>query len=264
MDLFYFLSKAFWFLARPGNLVLLIILIGTLVAWVRPAKSGRAWLTALSAILLFITFAPVATWISRPLEQRFPPPASLPASIDGILVLGGYSSARIADQTGLIAVSGSAERIMVSAALARRHPEARLVITGRGEDHPTLAAWLSDLGLDRNRILYEPAARNTFENAALSHRRVQPEPNEVWLLVTSAQHMPRAVGIFRKIGWSLIPYPVDYQTAEIELFADWPDVAANLENVGVALKEWIGLVVYYALDRTDELFPGPDTASPAR
>ncbi len=69
--------------------------------------------------------------------------------------------------------------------------------------------------------------------------------------------MPRALGVFRKIGWALIPYPVDYQTADVELLGDWPDVAANLDNIGVALKEWIGLVAYYAMDRTDELFPGP-------
>jgi uncharacterized SAM-binding protein YcdF (DUF218 family) len=113
------------------------------------------------------------------------------------------------------------------------------------------------MSLDQNRISFEPEARNTFENATLSYRKLQPDPNEVWLLVTSAQHMPRAVGVFRKIGWPLIPYPVDYQTADIEMFADWPDLAANLAGIGVALKEWIGLVAYYAMDRTDELFPGP-------
>ncbi len=125
-------------------------------------------------------------------------------------------------------------------------------------DHPTISAWLSDIGIDRDRISFEPDARNTFENATLSYRNLQPDPNEVWLLVTSAQPMPRAVGVFRKIGWALIPYPVDYQTADVELLGDWPDVAANLDNIGVALKEWIGLIAYYAMDRTDELFPGPD------
>ena len=69
--------------------------------------------------------------------------------------------------------------------------------------------------------------------------------------------MPRAVGIFRKIGWPVIPYPVDYQTADIEMFADWPDVAANLAGIGATLKEWVGLVAYYVMDRTDELLPGP-------
>ena len=261
MDLAYFLSKAFWFLARPGNLVLLVILIGTLVAWVRPAKSGRIWLTALSALLLFVAFAPVYTWIARPLEYRFPPVPSLPAEIDGILVLGGLSNERVADHTGLLTIGGGAERIMIAAALARRHPAAQLVIAGRGEDHPTVATWFSDIGIDDSRIVYESESRNTFENAFLAHRKVQPGPNEVWLLVTSAQHMPRAVGVFRKIGWSVLPYPVDYQTAEIELLADYQDVATNLAQIGVAFKEWVGLVAYYAMDRTDELFPGPVDSS---
>jgi uncharacterized SAM-binding protein YcdF (DUF218 family) len=237
LDLAYFLSKAFWFLARPGNLVLLIILIGTLVAWVRPAKSGRIWLTALSALLLFVAFAPVYTWIARPLEYRFSPVPSQPAEIDGILVLGGLSNERVADHTVLLTIGGGAER----------------------EDHPTVATWFSDIGIDDGRIVYESESRNTFENAFLAHRKVQPGPNEVWLLVTSAQHMPRAVGVFRKIGWPLVPYPVDYQTAEIELLADYQDVATNLAQIGVAFKEWVGLVAYYVMDRTDELFPAPQT-----
>ena len=124
MDLAYFISKAFWFAARPGNLVLIVLLVGTLVAWIRPAKSGRLWLTALSALLVLITIMPVHTWIARPLEDRFPPPASLPAEIDGILVLGGFSNARIADQRGQMAISKSAERIMVAAALPHRQSRA--------------------------------------------------------------------------------------------------------------------------------------------
>ena len=263
MDFVHFLSKGFWFLARPGSLILLIVLIGTLVAWIRPARSGRVWLTALSALLLFVTFAPVASWIGRPLEQRFSAPAALPAEVDGILVLGGFSNAGVADQNGTLSVSESAERIMISAALARRHPEARLMISGRGENHPTLSAWLSDLGLDPGRVVFESEARNTFENAALSYRQAQPGKDEVWLLVTSAQHMPRAAGVFRKIGWDLIPYPVDYQFADVAPLTNWPDLAANLVKIGHVLKEWVGLVVYYFLDRTSELFPGPDPSDRA-
>ena len=261
MDLAHFISKAVWFVLRPGNLLLLVLLAGTLAAWLRPAKDmsgGRLWLTLLSALLLFMTFAPVYSWIARPLEDRFPLPASLPAQIDGILVLGGVLQRPIADERQVLAVSESAERIMVAAALARQHPGARLVITGRGEYHRSLAAWLSQIGLESDRIEYETEARNTFENALLSHCMVQPGPDEVWLLVTSAQHMPRAMGVFRKLGWSALPYPVDYQTAGPDTLTDWPDAAANLAGIGVVLKEWAGLLAYYLLDRTDELWPGPD------
>jgi uncharacterized SAM-binding protein YcdF (DUF218 family) len=88
---------------------------------------------------------------------------------------------------------------------------------------------------------------------------IQPGPNEVWLLVTSAQHMPRAVGVFRKIDWPVIPYPVDYETAEIEMLASWPGVAGSLKGLNSVMKEWVGLVAYYVMDRTDELFPAPQT-----
>ncbi len=260
MDLTDFISKAVWFVVRPGNLLVLVLLACTLVAWLRPAKDmsgGRLWLTLLSALLLFVTFAPVYSWIARPLEDRFPLPASLPAQIDGILVLGGVLQRPVADERQVLAVSEAAERLMVPAALALRYPGARLVITGSGEDHRSLIAWFSDIGLGNDRIEFETAARNTFENALLSHRMVQPGPDEVWLLVTSAQHMPRAMGVFRKLGWSVLPYPVDYQTAGLDTVTDWPDAAANLAGIGVVLKEWVGLLAYYLLDRTDELWPAP-------
>ena len=257
MDLAFVISKAVWFVLLPGNLLLLVLLAGTLYAWLRPGRSGRIWLTGLTAVLLFVTVAPVHSWISRPLEDRFARPAALPDRIDGILVLGGIVQRPIADERGALTVNESAERLMVPAALAIRYPEARLVISGRGEDHPVVSAWLAQIGLDPARIEYESAARNTFENALFAQRKVRPGPEEVWLLVTSAQHMPRAVGVFRKIGWPVVPYPVDYRTGDAETSWAWPDSAANLSAIGVALKEWVGLLAYYLLDRSDELWPAP-------
>jgi len=260
LDLAHFISKAVWFVLRPGNLLLLILLVATLVAWLRPGRGGRLWLTLLSAALLLVTFAPVYGWVARPLEDRFPLPAALPAHIDGILVLGGITQGPISDQREILAVSEAAERLMVAAALALRFPGARLVISGRGEEQQSLKAWFSHIGLESERVEFETAARNTFENAVLSHRKVQPRPDEVWLLVTSAQHMPRAMGVFRKLGWPVLPYPVDFRTAGPDNLVGWPDMAANLAGLGVVLKEWVGLLAYYLLDRTDQLWPAPDEA----
>lgn len=257
MDLAHYTSKAVVFAIQPGNLLILVLLVGTLLAWLRPGRSGRIWLTLLTAVLLFVAIAPVTDWIARPLEDRFSPPAVLPARVDGILVLGGILQRPITDERGALAVNDSAERFMVPAALALQHPEARLVITGQGEDHRVLTSWFSQIGIDAGRIVYEPASRNTFENAVFSQRLVQPGPEEVWLLVTSAQHMPRAVGLFRKIGWPVVPYPVDYRTGDSETFWTWSDPAAKLSGIGIVLKEWMGLLAYYLLDRSDELWPAP-------
>ena len=257
MDFTFFLSKAFWFVVQPGNLILIILSAVAVLSWLRPNTNARAWLTALAAVLILITILPIQSWIAHPLEDRFPSPAKLPDKIDGILVLGGIVQSGIAHETGLLTVNESAERIMVAAALAFRYPEARFVISGRGENHETLIEWFAAIGLDTDRVEFEPNARNTFENAEFSYRRVQPASDETWLLVTTAQHMPRAVGVFRKLGWSLVPYPVDFRAVDMGILTFWPDFADNLVRIGDTLKEWTGLVAYYAMGRTDELFPAP-------
>ena len=259
MDTVHFFSQAFWFAARPGNLLLILLVIGAVASWIRHGTDGRVWLTTLAAILVLITLLPIHSWIAHPLEDRFLPPDPLPEQIDGILVLGGVTQNSIAEQRRVLAISESAERIMVPVQLAFRYPDARLVITGRGEDDQSLTDWFSAIGLDLDRIEFETEARNTFENALFGQQLINPDPDDTWLLVTSASHMPRAVGVFRKVGWTVIPYPVDYRSVEGEPLVDRLDVAGNLVRIGEPLKEWIGLVVYYAMDRTDELFPAPDT-----
>jgi uncharacterized SAM-binding protein YcdF (DUF218 family) len=92
MDLTYLTSKIFWFVARPDNLVLIVLLIGTCVAWMRSAEAGRTWLTSVTFLLVLFMILPVSSWVARALEQRFLAPNSLPTEIDGILVLGGSES----------------------------------------------------------------------------------------------------------------------------------------------------------------------------
>ena len=58
--------------------------------------------------------------------------------------------------------------------------------------------------------MLEDQSRNTRENAIFTRRLVDPKPGERWLLVTSAWHMPRAIGVFRKAGFEIEAFPVDY------------------------------------------------------
>jgi uncharacterized SAM-binding protein YcdF (DUF218 family) len=91
----------------------------------------------------------------------------------------------------------------------------------------------------------------------MSMRAMAPAPGEVWLLVTSAWHMPRSVGVFRKQGWTVVPYPVDYATNGRYWRSKGIDLTGELAGVALGLREWIGLVAYWLLGRTDALFPAP-------
>ena len=70
---------------------------------------------------------------------------------------------------------------------------------------------LERLGLAAGRVIYEERSRNTSENAEFSLAIARPQPGETWLLITSAFHMSRAVGSFRRAGWNVVPYPVDFR-----------------------------------------------------
>jgi uncharacterized SAM-binding protein YcdF (DUF218 family) len=87
---------------------------------------------------------------------------------------------------------------------------------------------------------------------------VDPKPGERWLLVTSAWHMPRSIGIFRRVGFTVEPWPVDYRTADAwDLLRLFDAPADGLKRLDTATREWVGLLIYRLTGRTDALFPAP-------
>ena len=115
------------------------------------------------------------------------------------------------------------------------------------------------LGVPASQFVLEDKSRNTYENAVFTKALVKPQAGETWLLVTSASHMPRSVGIFRKIGFSVVPYPSEYRTRGTtrELWNPVRQFSEGMQRTDMAVREWIGLVAYYWAGRTSALFPAP-------
>ena len=120
-----------------------------------------------------------------------------------------------------------------------------------------LRRFLRDQQLPSRRILFEDRARNTYENAVFSRSLAQPRPGERWLLVTSAAHMPRAVGCFEQLGWPVIAYPVDYRTTGRLERGRGSTSSLRLRELDEAGRAWVGLVVYWLTGRIGAPFPAP-------
>ena len=262
--MFFYLSKIFWFFIQPLNLAIFLLLAG-LVA----AAFGRRRLAASGSMLAFLILA-LSAWTSlgammlNPLEERFAKPP-LPQKVDGIVVLGGGFEGAINLVRGGYELNSGGDRMVETAILARRFPEAKVVVSGgTGElfldgegDADTAPRLLSALGVSADRLILENKSRNTYENAVFTRQMVAPKPGETWLLVTSAFHMPRAKALFDKAGFPTIPWPVDYRTSGKEgigLFRDNP--ADSLQVTTMAIREWIGLAAYWLSGRIDRPFPG--------
>jgi len=186
----------------------------------------------------------------------------MPTDVAGIIVLGGGQDARITFERGQPTVSDPAERLIEAAALMRRYPEAEVIFSGGlGFGNTTeadVARGIFELmGADTGRIMFDETARNTYENALATYAAVLPDPNSTWLLVTSATHMPRSMAVFRKAGWPVVAFPVDYRTGRTRSKETWFQLARHLNDLDLAVHEYVGLIAYWALGRIDDPWPEP-------
>lgn len=257
-------SKIFGFFLAPVHVGIFLCVVGASLLYTRWRAWGRALSTLGALALLLMGFTPLGYMLAAPLEARFPePPRDMPAP-DGIIVLGGAADAELSADKNWPVLSEAAERLTTPIALMREYPNARLVFTGgsatpgsRPEAEAVRRFW-REAGVDKGDVLYEDRSRSTLENAVFARERVQPKPGERWLLVTSALHMPRAMGVFRKAGFPAIAFPVDYRTQGDIGRLELPGGATGaLSLVDAAVHEWAGLVAYRLTGKTDALFPAP-------
>jgi uncharacterized SAM-binding protein YcdF (DUF218 family) len=265
--LFFVLSKTLGFLLLPTNFLIGVGFIGAILLLTRFASLGRKLVMASVLLLVICGLSPLGNYLLYPLESRFPPwEAGAGAPPDGIIILGASIEADLSAAHGTPVVRSAPDRIITAAALAHRYPNARVVFSGGSANLISTDAREADfagaifesLGIAKSRLIMERESRNTLENAQFSKALVAPKAGERWLLVTSAFHMPRSIGLFRKAGFAVEAYPVDWRVGGRGDLMSFSNVILDgLGRTEVAVREWIGLIAYRATGKIDDLLPGP-------
>jgi uncharacterized SAM-binding protein YcdF (DUF218 family) len=264
--LFFVLSKTLGYLLLPTNFLIAIGFVGAILMATRFASLGRKLVIVAVLLLVVCGLSPLGKALLYPLEQRFPQWDATRGTPDGIIILGGSIDADLSVAYGTPVVRGAPDRIITAAALARRYPNARVVFSGGSanlisndaREADFAGAIFESLGVDKSRLTMERQSRNTQENADFSKALVAPKDGERWLLVTSAFHMPRSVGLFRKAGFAVEPYPVDWRVgSRDDLMSPSNAAIEGLARTDLAIREWMGLIAYRLTGRIDELLPGP-------
>jgi uncharacterized SAM-binding protein YcdF (DUF218 family) len=252
--LFFVASKVVGLALRAETWIALFLLLGFWAQYRGRMWTGRVLLGMGFSLLVGLAALPIGDLMLRPFETAYPAKPDI-TDADGIIVLGGAEQAGLAHRWGLPMVNEAGERFIAGAALAREHPQTRLVFSGGsgslrdlGRNHTLQADMAMDLfvslGIDPARITLEGASRNTAENARNSNALIRPQEGEKWVLVTSAFHMRRAVRSFHAAGWDqIIPYPVDFRARRLRNGLIW-DLPRNLRLFNTAIKETVGLIAY--------------------
>ncbi len=256
---FFILSKL---LGAALKLETWLLVMAVLTFWA--SQSGRLRLVqALSAgtaaVILLVGLIPIGDILMRPLETKFPIQDDL-GNIEGIIVLGGGEDVPASLLSGQPQLGEGGDRYVAAVMLAHRFPDSRVVFAGgSGRLRDVTGAETSEaeiakqvfkaVGIAPERLLFEGQSRNTTENAANAHKAVQPEEGSKWALVTSAFHMPRALGSFKAAGWQhVVPFPVDFRTRDLRNGFGW-NFQRNLGLVNTAVREWVGRAVYSVTGR---------------
>ncbi len=250
--MFFNASKILWALLNPVTVMFILLVIAGWLLWRQPRVGRKVALWVIS-IVVFLSVFPCGEIALQGLENRYAPP-TLPTHVDGIILLGGFIETQQSMAHNQVQMNDSGDRFTAFEMLAAHYPAAQLVFTGGSGDlfDPNtkesdlfIKLW-HDTGHSDKNLLLENKSRNTFENAVLSKQLAKPKTNAIWLLVTSASHMPRAVAIFHNIDWPVTAYPCDYQTNGDPLFSPLNmSPLRNWKKLTVAVKEYLGLIVYH-------------------
>lgn len=246
-------SKLLSFAIEPLFWVLALLACGLLLSSWRGPRLGRSltWLALLVLIGASWTSGPEA--LVRALESRHPRPTGIDMQQQvGIVVLGGgLASPELWDSHREVGLNEQAERMTEAVALMRRYPHLRLLFTGGiatvsatgASEAERARVFFVAMGIDPARVMYEDRSRNTYENALYSAGLPGVDKRQTWLLLTSAFHMPRAMGVFNHVGWNVTPWPVDYRATAHDSWFDF-SLHYGPGSWTLALHEWLGMAAY--------------------
>jgi uncharacterized SAM-binding protein YcdF (DUF218 family) len=264
-DVFFVLSKIGWLLLSPINIIVLFVSVGSLALLLNRISLAKWLLFPTTLLTLALLIYPIGDYVMNPLESRFNKPIRLPSNIDGIIVLGGGEELKLSVDWNTAEMGAGGDRYIAAAILAKQYPEAPVIFSGGSGllNSPVLVReasiakrLLTAVGISPNRLILESESRNTYENFS-NLTPLIPNRTGKYLLITSAYHMPRAVGIARHFALDVIPYPVDYR-ANTEEFRQYDfNLFEHLQVLEPAWREWIGLTVYYLTGKTSSWFPQP-------
>ena len=260
MDWFVYFSKMVPAFVYPVGLT--FVLLVAALCCVRSEKWRGRFLVAALAIIWICGLPFPAAWLTRALETAYPP---LPngEKADMIVVLGGGTES-FETPRPMVEIGGAGDRILYAAKLYHEGRADKVLFGGayfsvlNGEKTSVaseMAEIAKTLNVPEDAILLQETSLNTAEEAVADAEILRAAGAKKIIVVTSATHMYRAVGLFAKQGFDVVPAPTDYSYSDAEwknLTTPTPEKwyqyvipqSGNIRALETALKEYLGVFVY--------------------
>lgn len=251
--MFFYLSKILFFLTTPIVWIFGLLLWGIFTK--KPLRKKRL-LWASLICLYFFSNAFITDEFVRAYEDRNTPFSEITEQFDVAIVLGGFSNYDA--ELNMVQFHSASDRLTEGIRFYKTGKAKKIMITsGSGQimrpdekEALYIKEFLISIGIPEKDLIIESESKNTKENAVNSAKILNEKyTNGNFVLITSAFHMPRAKGCFKKVGISVTPYSVDQQAGPRKFLLDHLFIpsADSLRRWQMLIKEWIGFTTYWIM-----------------
>ena len=258
----FYLSKLLWFLFNPFNCILFLFFLSLILNFFKFLKFSKIILFFSFLLFIISGVLPTGSYLLYLLEKNYHNRVALPENVDGILILSGATNPFLTKEYDQISLNGSVERLTESIQLINKYPTAKVFFAGGSGyvEYPDLnhsevaKKFYESLNVNTKNIFFDKKSRNTYENIVFANKKINPNINEKWIIVTSAFHLKRAISVGEKLGWELIPYATDYKLSKK---FKWGLSFSFYQNFGMlqhSSHEWVGIIAYYFMGRSSKIF----------
>lgn len=245
--MFFVLSKTLNILINPVVWILMLLIL----ALISRNRKGRYLIASIAALLFFSN--PIISSISMNWLEIAENPVQKKYEVG--VVLGGMTNGNVKTE-GQVSLSEGVDRLTEAIRLYHLGYIDKLIISGgsgslvnRESNTSSLIGELAvTLGVQKKDLFLELDSRNTFENAKFTKSVLDEQMHEgEVLLITSAFHMKRSLGCFKKQQIEAVAYPVDYRSSDGDIWLNyefWIPSAGAIETWNIIIKELVGMVAY--------------------
>ena len=228
----------------PSGMILTLVIFGFILVFAKKNKKMGSYLL-LSAGILYVFFGtgPVSFWLLGNLEYQYPFVKSINASNKGqpIVVLAAQAEIDTNRPISSNVNSSTAFRLIEAVRLLRKNPKSKVIVSGPDNMPLVMKQLLVKVGIDNDQIVVEDQSTSTYESAVKLKEMIL---GKSFFLVTSAGHMPRSMGVFKKLHMNPIPAPTDYMSRKNYMAISYLPSPLHLYYSDLAVHEYLGILWY--------------------
>jgi uncharacterized SAM-binding protein YcdF (DUF218 family) len=228
----------------PSGMILTLVILGFILLFIRKAKRIGFYLL-LSAGVLYVFFGtgPVSFWLLGNLEYQYPFVMTLEASDNAkpIVVLAGHAEKDASIPISSNVNSSTAFRLIEAVRLLQKNPESEIIVSGNNDVAHIMKQLLVEVGIPADKVVVENQSTSTYESALFLKDKLMYRD---FFLVTSAGHMPRAMGVFTKQHLNPLPAPTDYMSRKNYMAISYLPSPLHLYYSDLAVHEYLGILWY--------------------